>query len=62
MGTPRGMQTDYVRDAPEGETEWKETAFPAADADTGKITTILGEERNLKITTEKDLKIAETLL
>ena len=26
----------------------------------GKITTIQGEERNLKITTEKDLKIAET--
>ena len=28
----------------------------------GKINTILGEERNLKITTEKDLKIAESLL
>ena len=28
----------------------------------GEITTIQGEERNLKITTEKDLKIAESLL
>jgi len=28
----------------------------------GKIITVFGEERNLKITTEKDLKIAETLL
>ena len=28
----------------------------------GKIRTIQGEEKNLKITTEKDLKIAETLL
>jgi len=28
----------------------------------GKITTVLGEERNLKITTEKDLKIANSLL
>lgn len=28
----------------------------------GEITTIFGEEKNLKITTEKDLKIAESLL
>ena len=28
----------------------------------GKITTIIGEERNLKITTEEDLKIAEVLI
>ena len=27
----------------------------------GKINTILGEERNLKITTEEDLKVAEFL-
>ena len=28
----------------------------------GKITTIFGEERNLKITTEEDLKIAKVLV
>jgi 2-C-methyl-D-erythritol 4-phosphate cytidylyltransferase len=28
----------------------------------GKITAILGEDRNLKITTEEDLKIAEVLI
>jgi 2-C-methyl-D-erythritol 4-phosphate cytidylyltransferase len=32
------------------------------ESNAGKITTILGEERNLKITTEQDLKIAATLL
>jgi 2-C-methyl-D-erythritol 4-phosphate cytidylyltransferase len=31
------------------------------EANSGKINTILGEEKNLKITTEEDLKIAEIL-
>jgi 2-C-methyl-D-erythritol 4-phosphate cytidylyltransferase len=32
------------------------------EANGGNITTILGEEKNLKITTEKDLKIAEAFM
>ena len=31
------------------------------EANGGKINTLLGEEKNLKITTEKDLKIIEIL-
>ena len=32
------------------------------ESNAGKITTIIGEEKNLKITTEEDLKIAEIFM